>query len=62
MHDDENTLGSTWRPITLTCKQTGRSVNISILDREFYLSGILTFADLWEMYAEPTMEENSDDE
>jgi len=41
---------SVWRPITLTDKATGRKVNISIMDREFYLSGFFTFEDLWEMY------------
>ena len=43
---------SVWRPITLTDKATGRKVNISIMDREFYLSGFFTFEDLWEMYDE----------
>jgi len=41
-----------WRPITLTDKATGRSVSISILDREFYLSGLFTFEDLLKIYEE----------
>ena len=45
--------GGVWRPITLTDKATGRSVNISIFDREMYLSGFFTFEDLWQMYESP---------
>ena len=41
-----------WRPITLTDKATGRSVNITILDREMYKSGIFSFEDLWNIYLE----------
>ena len=52
--DEQNMGGGVWRPITLTDKATGRSVNISILDREFYLSGLFTFQDLWEMYETPS--------
>lgn len=46
--------GGAWRPITLTDKATGRSVNISILDREFYLSGMFSFEDLWEIHETPS--------
>jgi len=52
--DEQNMGGGVWRPITLADKATGRSVNISILDREFYLSGLFTFQDLWEMYETPS--------
>ena len=52
--DEQNIGGGVWRPITLTDKATGRSVNISILDREFYLSRLFTFQDLWEMYEMPS--------
>ena len=51
--DEQNMGCAPWRPITLTDKATGRSVNISILDREFYLSGLLNFEDLWAMYEMP---------
>ena len=42
--------GGDWRPITLTDKATGRSVSITIFDRELYLSGFFTFEDLWQIY------------
>jgi len=51
-----------WRPITLTDKATGRSVNITILDREMYKSGIFSFEDLWNIYLEtdnPDYDENA---
>jgi len=51
--DEQNTGGAVWRPITLTDKATGRKVSISIIDREFYLSGLFTFEDLWEIYESP---------
>ena len=38
-----------WEPIKLTDRATGRSVHISILEREMYLSGFFTFEDFWEM-------------
>jgi hypothetical protein len=41
---------STWRPITITEKSTGRSVNITILEREMYLTGLFTFEDIWNIY------------
>jgi hypothetical protein len=40
---------SDWRPIKITCKATGRSVHITILEREMYFSGMFTFDDLYEM-------------
>jgi hypothetical protein len=52
--DEQNTGGAVWRPITLTDKATGRKVSISIIDREFYLSGLFTFEDLWEIYETPS--------
>ena len=36
-----------WTPIKLTDKATGRSVHITIFERELYLSGVLTFEDFW---------------
>ena len=38
-----------WEPIKLTDRATGRSVHISILEREMYLSSFFTFEDFWEM-------------
>ena len=38
-----------WTPIKLTEKATGRSVHITILERELYLSGFFTFEDFWEI-------------
>ena len=38
-----------WTPIKLTDKATGRSVYITIFERELYLSGFFTFEDLWEI-------------
>jgi len=61
MHE-QNAGGIPWRPITLTEKSTGRSVNISIMDREFYLSGFFSFEDLWNIYLEtdnPDYDENA---
>jgi len=52
--DEQSMGGGVWRPITLTDKATGRSVNISIIDREFYLSGMFTFEDLWAIYETPS--------
>jgi hypothetical protein len=40
---------SDWRPIKITCKTTGCSVYITILEREMYLSGMFSFDDLYEM-------------
>ena len=54
---DENERGSfVWTPIKLTDKATGRSIWISIFERELYLSGFFTFEDFWEM------QHSSDDE
>ena len=36
-----------WTPIKLTDKATGRSVHITIFERELYLSGFFTFEDFW---------------
>ena len=61
--DEQNTGGAVWRPITLTDKATGRKVSISIIDREFYLSGLFTFEDLWQIYEavdNPDYDENVD--
>jgi len=41
---------SEWRPIILTDKTTGRSVHITIFERELYKSGFFTFEDLWKIY------------
>jgi len=38
-----------WTPIKLTDKATGRSVHISIFEREMYLLGVWSFDDLWQM-------------
>jgi hypothetical protein len=49
-------------PLTLTDKATSRSVNITILDREMYKSGIFSFEDLWNIYHEtdnPDYDENA---
>ena len=52
---------SEWRPITITEKSIGRSVNITILEREMYLSGMFTFEDIWQVYAEPNNSESGTD-
>ena len=49
---------STWRPITITEKATGRSVNITILEREMYLAGLFAFEDIWNVYEPETIQEN----
>ena len=49
----QETTASVWRPILLTDKTTGRSVNISIFDHEMYLSDFFSFEDLWRMYSAP---------
>ena len=41
-----------WRPVTLHDRSSDRSVNITILDREMYKSGIFSFEDLWNIYLE----------
>ena len=50
--------GFEWRPIKLSCKETGRSVHITIFERELYLSGFFSFDDLWGMYQEADNPEN----
>jgi len=53
---------SEWRPIVLTDKTTGRSVHITIFERELYKSGFFTFEDLWKIYEavdNPDYEENA---
>lgn len=37
-----------WEPIILTDKATGRSIHITIMERELFLDGIFSFDDLWE--------------
>ena len=44
---------TTWQPITITEKATGRSLSITILEREMYLSGLFIFEDLSQIYTEP---------
>jgi hypothetical protein len=61
MHE-EQTSGAQWRPILVTDKATGRSVHITIFDREMFLSGLFNFDDLYEMYNdENDMYNNNDD-
>ena len=36
-----------WEPVKMTDKTTGRSVWISIFEKEMYLSGFFTFEDFW---------------
>jgi len=45
-----------WRPIKITCKTTGRSVYITILEREMYLSKMFTFDDLYELNTQAEIE------
>ena len=47
MNEDERP-SFIWTPIKLTDKATGRSVHITIFERELYLSGFFTFEDFWE--------------
>ena len=47
--DEKESLPFLWTPIKLTEKATGRSVHITIFERELYLSGFFTFEDFWEM-------------
>jgi hypothetical protein len=47
LNDDEK-ASFIWTPIKLTDKATGRSVHITIFERELYLSGFFTFEDFWE--------------
>jgi len=52
MNNQQNTGGGEWRPIKISCKETGKSVHITILERELYLSGFFNFEDLWQIYQE----------
>jgi hypothetical protein len=46
--DETENASFIWTPIKLTDKATGRSVHITIFERELYLSGFFTFEDFWE--------------
>ena len=46
--NEEEKASFIWTPIKLTDKATGRSVHITIFERELYLSGFFTFEDFWE--------------
>ena len=48
MNDEQETAPFIWTPITLTDRATGRKVNITIFERELYLSGFFTFEDFWQ--------------
>jgi len=50
MNNQQSTGGGEWRPIKATCKETGRSVHITIFECELYKSGFYSFDDLWEIY------------
>ena len=57
MDEQENTQ-FIWTPIKLTDKATDRSVHITIVERELYLSGFFTFEDFWNGENPPeTLEE-----
>ena len=59
--DEQERAPFIWTPVKLTDRATGRSVHITIFERELYLSGVLTFEDLW--YVEnPTPEESEREE
>jgi len=49
-----------WTPIKLTDKATGRSVHITIVERELYLSGFFTFEDFWAGENPPGTQEKSE--
>jgi len=56
--------GGQWRPCILSEKSTGRSVHITIFERELYKSGFFTFEDLYQIYEavdNPNYDENSGD-
>ena len=56
--DEQKSEPFIWTPIKLTDKATGRSVHITIFERELYLSGFFTFEDFWEgEYPTETQEE-----
>ena len=46
--DEQKSEPFIWTPIKLTDRATGRSVHITIFERELYLSGFFTFEDFWE--------------
>ena len=46
--EDSNNGSFIWTPIKLTDKATGRTVYITIFERELYLSGFFTFEDFWQ--------------
>ena len=46
--DDEKSEPFIRTPIKLTDRATGRSVHITIFERELYLSGFFKFEDFWE--------------
>ena len=41
-----------WRPCIIRNNETGQSVHATIIDRELYLSGFLSFDDLVEIYGD----------
>ena len=60
--DEEERASFIWTPIKLTDKATGRSVHITIFERELYLSGFFTFEDFWNGEHPPeTINEGSND-
>ena len=50
MNNQQSTGGGEWRPIKATCKETGRSVHITIFERELYKSGFFSFEALYQIY------------
>jgi hypothetical protein len=50
MNNQQSTGGGEWRPCIAHDRATGRSVHITIFERELYLSGFFCFEDLWEIY------------
>ena len=65
MNNQQSTGGGEWRPIKATCKETGRSVHITIFERELYLSGFFSFDDLHKIYKavdNPNYDESTNDD
>jgi len=63
MNNQQSTGGGEWRPIKATCKETGRSVHITIFERELYKSGFFSFEDLYQIYEavdNPDYDKNTD--
>ena len=64
--DEQKSEPFIWTPIKLTEKTTGRSVHITIFERELYLSGFFTFEDFWagehppESQEEPQLNERKE--